>query len=262
MLKQQNMINYKNIIQALTDMGLSEKEANIYITLLNLGEQPASVISRVTKINRTTVYDILDSLIQKGLAHKTDISNKIYFKVIDPNRLQNYLEIEKKSFIKAYEKKVDNLSKVIEDMEKIKLSKPTKPVVKYYEGERGLQEAYEDTLQSNEEIRAYANIEEMHKGLPHFFPEYYKRRSDAQIFINTIAPNNNGSLERSKLDKKEFREIRFIDKDKYEFTPEINIYDNKILFASWKEKMAVVIESEEIADFHKKVFDVLYSKLK
>lgn len=256
------MINYKKIIEALIDIGLSEKEANVYIAVLNLGEQPASIISRVTKINRSSVYDILDSLMNKGIALKTDISNKTYYKVIDPTRLQNYIENEKVKFLKNYERKSSNLSDIIEDMEKIKLLKPTKPVVKYYEGERGLQEAYEDTLESKEDIRAYANIEEMHKGLPHFFPEYYKRRSDAQIFIHTIAPNNAESLKRGKLDKSEFREIRFIDKDKYEFTPEINIYDNKVLFASWKEKMAVVIESEEIADFHKKIFDVLYRELK
>jgi hypothetical protein len=137
-----------------------------------------------------------------------------------------------------------------------------KPKVKYFEGEKGLQEAYEDTLKSPEDIRAYANIEEMHNGLPGFFPDYYKHRSSNDIFIKTICPNNDVSLERSKRDSEELREIRFIDKDKYEFTPEINIYDNKVLFASWQEKMAIVIESEEISDFHKKIFDVLYEKLK
>ena len=62
--------------------------------------------------------------------------------------------------------------------------------------------------------------------------------------------------------REEARDALLVPGEKYSFSPEINIYDNKVLFASWQEKMAIVIESEEISDFHKKIFDVLYEKLK
>ena len=75
--------------------------------------------------------------------------------------------------------------------------------------------SYEDTLSSSESIRAYANVETMHEGLPYFFPEYYKRRAKAKLFIQAICPNNKLSRERQKKDHLEMREIRFIDKEKY-----------------------------------------------
>jgi hypothetical protein len=56
--------------------------------------------------------------------------------------------------------------------------------------------------------------------------------------------------------------MKLIPKEKYNFSPELNVYNDKILIASWQEKMAIIIESKEIADLHKKMFDLLWSKLK
>ena len=51
----------------LKKIGFSEKEAVVYIKLIQLGPQPASVVSRNTEINRTTVYDILEGLKKRGI---------------------------------------------------------------------------------------------------------------------------------------------------------------------------------------------------
>ena len=124
-----------------------------------------------------------------------------------------------------------------------------------------MREAYENTLRASEPIRAYANVEEMHKGLPHFFPEYYMRRKDENVSIRAICPDNPLSVERHAHDKEELREMKLIPAKAYSFSPELNIYNNKVLIASWVEKMAIMIESQEIADLHKKLFDLLWDKL-
>ena len=56
--------------------------------------------------------------------------------------------------------------------------------------------------------------------------------------------------------------MKLIPKSKYEFSPEMNIFDDKVLIASWREKMAIIIQSQEIADLHKKMYDLLWSLLK
>lgn len=240
--------------------GFSRNSNKLYETLIEYGPQNMSDISLNSGLNRSSCYSFIKPLVNSRLVGKVNSGGCVIYMAEDPVKILNIIEKQKNNIDIKYAV-AQNLYTKYSGVFKRKLLYK-RPKVSFFEGERGLQETYEDTLQSSEDIRAYANIEEMHKGLPHFFPEYYKRRSNTEIFIHTIAPDNQTSIERSKQDHKEFREIRFIDKDKYEFTPEINIYDNKILFASWKEKMAIVIESEEIADFHKKVFDVLYEKLK
>ena len=60
----------------------------------------------------------------------------------------------------------------------------------------------------------------------------------------------------------EKREIAFVPPDKYYFSPEINIYDNKVMIASWKEKLGVIIESVEIADAMKKIYELAWAEAK
>ena len=55
----------------LVDVGLKEKEADVYIAILVLGRGTASKIARKAHIVRTTVYDILGSLFDKDLVTLT-----------------------------------------------------------------------------------------------------------------------------------------------------------------------------------------------
>jgi len=61
----------KDLIVVLAENGLSEKEAAVYITSLQLGQAPVSTISRHLRENRVTVYSILKNLITKGVAQSS-----------------------------------------------------------------------------------------------------------------------------------------------------------------------------------------------
>ena len=137
-----------------------------------------------------------------------------------------------------------------------------KPVVRFYEGEDGLRHVYEDTLSSHETIRAFASVEDTNAGLPDYFPKYYNRRTAAGISIRAIFPHTKEADERSARDRVEMRESVHVPRDKYSFSPEINIYDNKVMIASWKEKMGITIESKEISGAMKKIFELAWSEAK
>ena len=130
--------------------------------------------------------------------------------------------------------------------------------VKFYEGEEGLKQVYEDTLTSQEPIVSYATFDDMHKALPGYFPSYYKRRAEKGIAIRGIVPETKTALERQLKNKEEAREMRFIPADEYYFSPEMDIYDNKVMIASWREKFGIIIESAEIADAMKKIFKLAW----
>ena len=53
---------------ALEDLGLSNAESRIYIALLESGPSKTGLIIDRTKLQSSTVYHILGSLIEKGLA--------------------------------------------------------------------------------------------------------------------------------------------------------------------------------------------------
>ena len=46
----------------------------------------------------------------------------------------------------------------------------------------------------------------------------------------------------------------------FHFTPEINIYDDKVMIASWREKLGIIIVSEEIAEAMKTIFELSWAE--
>lgn len=242
-------------------INFSEKESRVYLALMELGSTKATDIAKKTNLNRTSVYDLLEVLLQKGLISKYKKGSTTFFNAHEPKQLLSYLDREKEEAAKSIEKQKQKVSELLPQLISLQNIYTSKPKVQFFEGKKGMREAYEDTLTSKEIILAYANVETMHEGLPNFFPEYYKRRAENKIFIRAIMPRNALSIERAKYNQEEMRDTRLLLESEMNFSPEVNIYNNKMLIASWKEKMAIIIESKELADLQKLTFDLLWNTL-
>ncbi len=246
----------------LEQLGLSKSEIQVYTTLLELDSSSVIEISKRADINRTSCYDVLNNLIKKGLASKFRKKKKIFFSAMNPRRLLSYLEREKEEYDKQIQKKQEQIKDILPELASLVNPKGTHPRVSLYEGDKGMREAYEDTLQAKDGILSYANVETVNKALPNFFPDYYKRRAKLTIPIKAIFENNQNGRDRAALDCKELRESIVLADRAIHFTPEINIYNDKMLIASWKEKMAVIIESKELADLQRIIFKIAWDALK
>lgn len=250
-----------DINKVLHNLDFSEKETLVYLTILELGSAKVNEIAKKAEINRTTVYDVLEGLVHKGLVSKYKKGQTTFFNVLDPKQLLTYLDREKEEKAKIIAQQKKKVEEIIPELVSLQNIYTDKPKVQMFEGEKGMREAYEDTLSSKDMILAYANVETMHKGLPNFFPEYYKRRAEKKIFIRAIIPVNELSIERSKHDREEMRETRFLPDKEMTFTPEVNLYNNKMLVASWAEKIAIIIESRELVELQKIVFGITWNSL-
>jgi len=233
----------KNVLQ---NIGLNEKEIEVYLTNLDLGSQPASVIARRVKIPRNTTRFILDKLVDKGLVERSKKANTQLYRPEEPKNLINLLESYRVNLNADIDKKVTELKDVMAELESRYRPESTKPKVTFYEGDDGLKKVYEDTLKSHETIRSLASFEGMHGALPDYFKNYYKRRVANKIDIRSIHPDTELARERTRNDKKEGRESRLVPQKEYDFTPEIQFYDNKIIITSWQEKLGILIESHEV----------------
>lgn len=244
----------KNITALFKMINLNKTDAIVYNSVAKNQPSNMSLVIKEIKIPRATAYDSISKLEKLGLVSSYERNDVKFFISEDLNLVIDKIKETHQKDILSFKK-----AKSIVRTSKIETNTNTK--VRYFKNINELINGYEDTLLSQEFIRAYANIEEMHKSIPYFFPEYYNRRSELDIFIKTISPNNQVSIKRQQEDEKEKREIRFVDKSKYNFIPEINLYDNKILISSWREKIAIIIESRDIVIPLKTLFDSIYDKL-
>jgi sugar-specific transcriptional regulator TrmB len=238
-------------------IGFSEKEVVVYLALLFLGKGTVTEISRKAGINRPTGYHILASLSSKELVKVSGKEPKQEYVAESPDQIEKLL-VNK---IEENQKFINEARKIIPELKSLH-NVVDRPKVFFYEGEEGLEKVYEDTLTSHEPIRGYATVDDMHKGLKNYFPEYYKRRTKAGISIRAITPKTEIGIERQSHDKEEMREMALVPADKYYFSPEINIYDNKVMIASWREKLGIIIESSEIADAMKKIYELAWAEAK
>lgn len=245
-------------VDKLTVFGLSDKQAKIYTTLLEVGTSIVTDIAQKSGINRSTTYVVLEELVKKGLVSISDEKAKRQYTAEPPERLIQLLEEQAKTAAKA----VNMARQVLPELKSLYTGVGMKPRVSFYEGAEGLISVYEDTLTSTETIRAYASIENMHAALGDYFPAYYQRRATTGIAIRSIHPDTPEARERVRHDKEEARDSVLVPHREYDFSPEINIYDNKIVFMSLREKFGLIIESEELAQAMKKVFELSWEEAK
>ncbi|MCJ7986374.1 helix-turn-helix domain-containing protein [Priestia sp. OVL9] len=62
----------KNIIQQLQSLGFNQYESKVYVTLVKKGSSTAYSISKHSGVPRARVYDILQTLEEKGMVLKEE----------------------------------------------------------------------------------------------------------------------------------------------------------------------------------------------
>lgn len=244
------MISEKQLIE----LGFGDKEARVYLALLELGPSTTTDIARIAKINRTTTYPILEALAKEGLVNFVGETKIQRFVAESPDKVVSLLEDKVRKDQESL-KKAQHLLPELFSVYNFK----QKPRVKFYEGIEGLKEAFESTLNAKGEILAYAVGTDMYDALgEEYFKNYFKRRTQKGIRVRVIAPDDSDSKLVIRNDVDELRESMLIPHKDFYFSIETNIYNNCVMTASWREKFAVIIESAEIANFHKKMFELAW----
>ncbi len=244
------------ITKALLDIGLSKEEVNIYLAGLELGESSVQNIAKKADIKRPTAYLIIDDLIKKGLFYQTFKGKKRYFSAQSPKDLE--IELKRKAF---------ELTKVMPELNSIYNTLGFKPRVRFYEGVAGAMSVYNDTIDStpeNGEILDFAGIKNLFDTFPKEFAiEYYTKRIRKNIIDKVIAVDCEESREWKKNAEEEMREIFIVPEDQFNFSGDMEIYGDKVALISYKENfMAVVIESKEIANMQRLMFNLIWNNLK
>jgi len=202
------------IENVLQNIGLNDKEITVYLTNLDLGPQPASVIARRIKMPRNTTRFILDKLVEKGLVEVTKKANTQLYAPEEPKNLINLMEYERVEENQKIDDKISQLDSVMAELESRYRPRGTKPTVTFYEGDDGLKKVYEDTLKSSENLRSFASFDSMHGILPDYFKTYYDRRVKNKLHIRSIHPNSKLAQERTRHDTDEMRDSRLVPQEK------------------------------------------------
>ncbi len=260
-------MNIKNtiLLNKLGKSGLNDKEALVYLALLELGGAFPSRIAEYTSLNRSTVYKILLNLSVRGLINEVENKNKLFYQIERPQKLIKYNE----SKIRQSEDALETIKGILPDIENLYGLFEEKPKITYYEKEDGVLQIYEDHISVKKpyEMLAWANAHELITLLPKkFFDNYVRTKERIGITTRGIlsdTPENRAfnSKRYSDVDKKAVPNLRFVPNQFFPSSTlgEITIYgDKKVSIVNFeKDKMVgTVIEDASIQKIMKMIFEL------
>lgn len=236
------------LLAQLIDIGLNEKEAALYAAGLELGEASVQELAKEANIKRPSAYRIIEELQGKGLFSVVSKGKKKYFSAEDPEAIFGLYKIRQDAF-----------ARLLPDLRLLHNKGEKRPKVKFYNGIEGLKSMYWESLESKNSIVGYGSIDDMWVLSADFIKDYVKERIKRKIPIRGIVPATAQSQEYIKLNPKEMRELCLVPKERFPFTNEINIYNNKVAIFSFREQVGVIIESEDIAKTQKAIFELAWA---
>ena len=237
-----------NLIPLLIEAGLNEKEAALYLAGVELGEASIQNLAEQAEVKRPTAYQIMQDLKKKGLFVEVYRGKKKLFLAENPENILAILKAKQASFIKA-----------LPELTMFYAAGGEKPRVKFYQGVEGLKAIYWDTLQSKKTLLEYGSIDDMYSIMPKsFIAEYVQARAKQGLWVRGLIPNTQAGQDYVKNDKQELRELILVTKNKFVFSNEITIYNNKLTIVSFPEKIGVVIESKKIAETQRSIFELAW----
>lgn len=241
----------------LEKLGLTKGEIKVYLALNKLGQSTVGSIGKQSKVSKSKIYDILDKLIEKGLAGYITKEGTKYFMANDPHMILEYIEKKEKELGKTKEEVVTEvLPQLI--MQRASVSK--KRVAEIYEGFRGIKAIREELMLDFKVKESFLVL-----GAPKianvkwegWFLDFHKKRIQRKVKMKIIY--NSNAKEYGKIRKKmKLTEVRYLP-NKLVSPNWIDIFPKAVLFVMvLKNPIAFLIRDKELADSFKSYFEIMW----
>lgn len=225
--------------EALRDIGFDEKETEIYLALLKTSRGTVSELLKHTGIERRTIYDVLERLVQKGRVS--------YF---EENSTRTYQAIAPEIILEDIKEKQHQFQAIIPRLHQLKAS-PQHAKVEILKGVKGLMAIFHEIVAGSHEHLAFGDIS------PFINDEKYKLI--VKKFLLQLEENKLGEKiiyakgdEVKKIKKGEYRAI---EKSLIPPAPTI-IYGDVVTQVVFTNPLTIIkTTSKELAETHRQYFE-------
>lgn len=240
-----------DLAEVIKNLGLTTKAARIYLAALELGEATVQELAQKSRLKRTTLYYILDELIEAGALIYTKVGKKNYYV---PERPQNLL--------KRAKERIANFEESLQLLEGKMGEKHKKPRVYFLYGSSGFKQVWDIILSTKE--KEYRIITQGESFLGYVREKY--------IIDEIIAQKKKGNVSSRQLISDSIYARKIIAKDSQEnrtskllppshklpFTEIIT--ESLVAFISPKfDNMIFVVEDIYFSQTRKSIFETLWN---
>ena len=245
----------EELIRELIHVGLSEKEAAVYIASLELGPAVVQDVAKKAGVNRATTYVCIESLAARGLMSTFVKGKKRFFAAESPDRLLSIVRLQRREL----EEKEREVESTIPKLLALFNADGEKPHIRYMEGPQGIRAVRDLFEHLQGEFIQILPVDEVER-----IQELIESRTDHIQSLNkqkvpyrVLAVTKDANLER--LPEIPGGEVRAISAERFPIHGEIVVRDNHVIMYSYKSTLlSLVMTSKEIADTIRALFDLAW----
>jgi len=249
----------EEIAQKLTPLGLTEKEAQVYVALLQLGRASAYSVATKSGLKKPTTYVILGQLIEKGLAIEVPREKKQLFAPRSPEDFYNQAE----NRLLTVKKLLPELTSLFRNLDK------SKARTMYFEGISGMRQALwykEKELRGKEIIGFFAAAKTASDEVLNLFDEWNNHSVSHGITVRgfTVIPDDSDpGLKRllTKYGSSSLKKIKYLSRDLYSADVSIDAGEDFVRINLIGAEQIVIVESVEFAKMFRQIFEMCWQFL-
>ncbi len=241
------------LVNTLVSIGLTEKEASVYLATLSLGPSKVQEIAKSAQVKRTTVYSILESLKTRGLIKVELMGWKTLYVAESPDKLESLIEQMR-----------HQVKKNLPEFTALYNLHSSGAFISYYEGLEGVKNVYENLLRDirpHEDYLIIGDTDLWLKQDPEFFLDFTKRRAKLNINIRILAQDSPVAREHKNIEKIFNEQIKIMPEE-YKLTTNMVIIPHRVVINQITPPiLAMVIENESIIKMNRELFEMIWRSI-
>ncbi len=239
------------IIEELAELGFTSNEIKVYLTLIRIGKSRAGRLSTECKLERTSTYNALKQLLEKGVISY----------VIEANERVFYAGVSEK-ILDIFKEKEERAKLIIPQLNSLRKYEKEKENIMKYKGFAGVKTVFNDilnTCNSEEEYLIFGSDNQLSTIMP-VYAQIYVARKDKKKIKARILIKENVRDKTKKMSK--YTKVRYVPSEVIS-PANINVYGNKAAIFLWsKNPEAVIIDSKDVADSFRSYFNFMWAHSK
>lgn len=238
--------------QELQQLGLGDKQARLYLAVLELGSGTVTEIARKAEIKRVTAYGLIEDLADRRLIALSPKPGKRLYVAEDPRALRAIPQ-----------RMQERIEQILPGLYASFNTQSTKPKVRAYEGIDGIKTVWEELLNSKEKAYRYIGSTATFLALADeaYLNDYSRRRAEAGIWSYGLrSPSSGDAAYGNQSNAASLREIRYLAQPlAADDLACLYVSDDKVAIQSGKDEVfAIVIQSKEIAALLRPMWQLLW----
>jgi len=209
------------------------------------GSLKAGKISKIAKIDRSSAYNALKALQERGMVSYVMIGQIKFFQAAGPRRLLDY--------VKEQEKDIQDILPMLQESHK---SKKVEGQVRLFKGNKGIKTVFMDIIRTGEDNYVFGSEGQFTERMTDFAHKFTLLKKQAKIKTRVLMRKSTREIDTKLSDHRYLPNVAG--------SPAVtNIYGDKIAIIIWTdEPEAIVIENSAAAKAYKSYFDFMWKNAK